>query len=319
MSNSSLICYTKISPNKTSPRRNAIKKITIHHMAGNLSVESCGEVFAPSSRQASSNYGIGTDGRIGMYVEEKDRAWTSSNADNDNQAVTIEVANDTLAPNWTVSEKAMVSLINLCVDICKRNGIDRLIYTGDKTGNLTMHKWFAATGCPGPYLESKFQYIADEVNKLLGSSSSDYEEKPKDEPIICIKAGDKVKVQSGATYYGGKTVPAWVAAKEWIVREVSGDRAVINKSVDGQNAINSPINTKYLTVIGGSASSDTFTPYLVRINTDVLNVRKGPSTDTAITCTVKRNEVFTIVGEQSGWGKLKSGAGWIKLSYAVRK
>ena len=122
MSNSSLISYTKISPNRTSPRKKPIRKITIHHMAGNLTVEQCGAVFAPTSRKASSNYGIGTDGRIGMYVEEKDRAWTSSSPNNDNQAVTIEVANNALGPNWTVSDKAMASLIDLCVDICKRNG-----------------------------------------------------------------------------------------------------------------------------------------------------------------------------------------------------
>lgn len=169
MSNSPLVNYVKISPNKTSPRNNKIKKITIHHMAGNLSVETCGNVFAPTSRQASSNYGIGSDGRVGMYVEEKDRAWTSSNADNDNQAVTIEVANNGGAPNWPVSDKAMEKLIELCVDICERNGIEKLNFTGDKNGNLTMHKYFAATACPGPYLESKFQYIADEVNKRLGT------------------------------------------------------------------------------------------------------------------------------------------------------
>lgn len=172
MSNSKLVCYTKISPNKTSPRRNTIKKITIHHMAGNLSIETCGNVFAPSSRQASSNYGIGTDGRIGMYVEEKDRAWTSSSPDNDNQAVTIEVANDQIGGNWHVSDKAMESLINLCVDICQRNGIKSLNFTGNKNGNLTMHKYFASTACPGPYLESKFPYIAQEVNKRLSGSSS---------------------------------------------------------------------------------------------------------------------------------------------------
>ena len=172
MSNSPLICYTKLSPNMTSPRKSAIKKITIHHMAGNMSIESCGNSFALSSRQASSNYGIGTDGRIGLYVEEKNRAWTSSNADNDNQAITIEVANDQIGGQWHVSDKAMSALIDLCVDICKRNGIARLNYTGDKSGNLTMHKWFASTLCPGPYLESKFPYIAEQVNKKLGVSTS---------------------------------------------------------------------------------------------------------------------------------------------------
>ena len=165
--NSSLVCYTRISPNKSVNRNHAIDTITIHCMAGNLSIESCGNLFASPSRQASSNYGIGSDGRIAMYVEEKDRAWSSSNSANDHRAVTIEVANDEIGGKWHVSDKALAKLIDLCVDICKRNGIKKLNFTGDKTGNLTMHKWFANTDCPGPYLESKFPYIADEVNKRL--------------------------------------------------------------------------------------------------------------------------------------------------------
>lgn len=167
MSNSKLVNYTKISPN-SSARTAKIDKITIHHMAGNLSVEACANCFATTSRQASSNYGVGTDGRIGLYVDESRRAWTSSNRDNDNRAVTIEVANDVNGGNWHVSDKALAATIDLCVDICQRNGIKKLNFTGDKTGNLTMHKWFANTLCPGPYLESKFPYIADEVNKRLG-------------------------------------------------------------------------------------------------------------------------------------------------------
>ncbi len=172
MSNSSLVNYVAISPNSNF-RNNKIKKITIHHMAGNLSIETCGRIFANAKRQASSNYGIGSDGRIGMYVEEKNRAWTSSSPSNDNQAITIEVANDGGAStNWHVSDKAIESLINLCIDICKRNGIDSLNYTGDSSGNLTRHNMFANTTCPGPYLQSKFPYIASEVNKRLSSSSS---------------------------------------------------------------------------------------------------------------------------------------------------
>lgn len=170
MSNSNLVDYTKISPNSTNPRKDTIRKITIHHMAGNLSVETCGNVFAPSSRQASSNYGIDSNGRVGMYVEEKNRAWTSSSPANDNQAVTIEVANDRTGGDWHVSDTALAKLIDLCVDICRRNGIAKLNFTGDASGNLTMHKWFAATACPGAYLESKFPYIAAEVNKRLGAA-----------------------------------------------------------------------------------------------------------------------------------------------------
>lgn len=190
MSNSPLVNYTKISPNSSNPRRDKIKKITIHHMAGNLTVETCGNVFAPTSRKASSNYGIGTDGRVGMYVEEKNRAWTSSSAANDNQAVTIEVANDQIGGDWHVSDTALNKLIELCVDICKRNGIEKLIYTGDATGNLTRHNMFAATNCPGAYLQSKFPYIASEVNKRLGATA----------PVQTPNVDSKVlyRVQTGA-------------------------------------------------------------------------------------------------------------------------
>lgn len=172
MSNSKLICYTRLSPNCNKPRSRKIDTITIHHMAGNLTVEQCGEVFAPVSRQASSNYGIGSDGRIALYVDEENRSWCSSSAENDHRAVTIEVANDGGEPDWHVSDKALASLINLCVDICRRNGIKKLNYTGDKSGNLTMHKWFAATGCPGPYLSGKFPYIANEVNKRIDGTDT---------------------------------------------------------------------------------------------------------------------------------------------------
>ena len=171
MSNSKLVDYTKISPN-SSARTAKISKITLHHMAGNLSVEACGKVFETTERQASSNYGVGTDGRIGLYVDESRRAWTSSNRDNDNIAVTIEVANDGGSPNWHVSDKALEATIALCVDICQRNGIKKLNFTGDKSGNLTMHKWFTNTLCPGPYLESKFPYIAEEVNRRLSTAQN---------------------------------------------------------------------------------------------------------------------------------------------------
>ena len=170
MSNSKLATYTKLSPNCNAPRNHKIDKITIHHMAGNGSIEACGEIFANVARRASSNYGIGSDGRIGLYVDEANRPWTSSNYENDHRAVTIEVANDGGAPNWHVSDKALAATIDLCVDICRRNGIKQLNFTGDATGNLTMHKYFAATSCPGPYLESKFPYIAKEVNRRLGTA-----------------------------------------------------------------------------------------------------------------------------------------------------
>lgn len=174
MSNSSLVSYTRLSPNCTKMSNKVNKKITIHHMAGNLSVETCGSVFC-GSRQASANYGIGSDGRIGLYVNECDRSWASCSKANDSQAVTIEVANNSGAPNWTVSDKAYASLINLCEDICRRNGIKSLNFTGDATGNLTMHSYFAATACPGPYLKARFKNIATEVNNRLKGAATKIE------------------------------------------------------------------------------------------------------------------------------------------------
>lgn len=177
--NSSLVNYTKLSPNK-STRTHIIDTITIHCMAGNLTVETCGNIFAKSNKKASSNYGIGTDGRIAMYVEEKNRSWCSSNALNDNRAITIEVANDGGAPNWHVSSKAMESLIKLCADVCKRNGIKQLVWSTNKSDrinhkngcNMTVHRDFYPKSCPGNYLYNNHGYIANEVNKLLSNSSS---------------------------------------------------------------------------------------------------------------------------------------------------
>lgn len=178
MSNSPLVNYTKISPNKSSPRNHKIDTVTIHCVVGQCSVETLGNVFAPTSRQASSNYGIGYDGRIGMYVEEKDRSWCSSNAANDNRAITIEVASDTKEP-YAVNAKAYAALIDLLVDICKRNGIKELVWSTNKADrvnhkngcNMTVHRDYANKSCPGTYLYERHAQIASEVNKRLGSTN----------------------------------------------------------------------------------------------------------------------------------------------------
>lgn len=178
MSNSPLVSYTKISPNKSSPRNHKIDTVTIHCVVGQCSVETLGNVFAPTSRQASSNYGVGVDGRIGMYVEEKDRSWCSSNAANDNRAITIEVASDTKEP-YAVNAKAYAALIDLLVDICKRNGIKELVWSTNKADrvnhkngcNMTVHRDYANKSCPGTYLYERHAQIASEVNKRLGSTN----------------------------------------------------------------------------------------------------------------------------------------------------
>ena len=166
--NSPLTDYVYLSPNADFPRAEEIKKITIHHMAEDLDLERLGLVFGNRDRQASANYAIGTDGRVALYVEEDNRAWTSSSRENDHQAVTIEVANDEIGGDWHVSDTAYEMLIELCVDICRRNGIQELVYTGDAEGNLTIHKFFNEdTECPGPYLESRMPDIAREVTERL--------------------------------------------------------------------------------------------------------------------------------------------------------
>lgn len=153
--------------NYTQGRRGyKICKITVHHMAGVLSAEQCGKIFQASGRQASANYGIGNDGKIACYVEEENRAWTSSNAENDCQAITIEVSNSSTGGNWPVSAAAWKSLVNLCVDICKRYGF-KLTYDGTRKGSLTRHNMFANTNCPGEYLQSKFPQLVQEVNARL--------------------------------------------------------------------------------------------------------------------------------------------------------
>ena len=177
MVKSSLAKVVVESPNRSSPRMSKIDTITIHCMAGNLSVESCGALFAKSSRKASSNYGIGSDGRIACYVGEEDRSWCSSNRANDNRAITIEVANDGGADTgWHVSDKAYKSLISLLVDICRRNNITKLVWSNNKNDrvnhkngcNMTVHRDFANKSCPGDYLYSLQSKIANEVNSLLG-------------------------------------------------------------------------------------------------------------------------------------------------------
>ena len=137
MSNSPLVVYTKLSPNHSGKRTKKIDTITIHCMAGNCSVETCGNLFANSARQASSNYGIGTDGRIALYVDEANRSWCTSSNANDQRAVTIEVANNGGAPDWPVSAKAYAALLDLVTDICKRNGIKRLVWSPSKNARVT--------------------------------------------------------------------------------------------------------------------------------------------------------------------------------------
>ena len=171
---SDLATYVNLSPNHSGRRRHKVDTLTPHYMGGDCTIETCAAIFKPTSRQASSNYGIGSDGRIGVYVEEENRAWTSSSSANDNRAITFECAN---LADGSLTNACWNSLVNLCADICRRYGFKGAYYDGTtKYANvpdgymlLTMHKWFGSTDCPGPWLSKQFHRLADEINELLGS------------------------------------------------------------------------------------------------------------------------------------------------------
>lgn len=180
--NSSLVSYTKLSPNHSGQRTHSIDRITPHCVVGQCSVETLGSIFYPTSRQASCQYGIGSDGRIGMYVEEKNRSWCSSSNANDQRAITIECASDTTEP-YAMNNKVYDALIKLCVDICKRNGKKKLIWLGDKDKTLnynpksdemiiTVHRWFANKSCPGNWLYARLGDLATKVTAQLAGTTT---------------------------------------------------------------------------------------------------------------------------------------------------
>lgn len=179
MSNSSLVNYTKLSPNHSGKRTHTIDRITPHCVVGQVSVERLGSIFAPASRKASCNYGIGSDGRVGLYCDEGNRSWCSSSNANDQRAVTIECASDTTHP-YAFKEVVYNKLIDLCVDICKRNGKNTLIWINNKNKALnytpksnemliTVHRWFDNKACPGDWLMNRMNDLVTKVNAKLST------------------------------------------------------------------------------------------------------------------------------------------------------
>lgn len=302
--NSKLVNYTRISPNRSVNRNHKIDTISIHCVVGQCSVETLGSIFASTSKEASSNYGIGYDGRIGLYVEEKDRSWCTSSASNDNRAITIEVASDTYHP-YRVNNTAYKSLIKLLVDICKRNGIKKLVWSTNKSErmnhlngcNMTVHRDYANKSCPGDYLYNLHGQIAKEVNAQLGSGTSSTTTKKTLYRVR--KTWKDVKSQKGAFY------------------DLSNAKKCADKN-KGYSVFDENGKAVYTSKATNSTSS-----FKVQISISDLNIRKGPGTNYAATGKFTGKGVFTIVetkqgtGSAKGWGKLKSGAGWIALDYAI--
>lgn len=244
--NSGLVSYTKYSPNNSGLRTHSIDRITPHCVVGQCSVETLGDIFKSESAEASSNYGIGYDGKVGMYVDEKNRSWCSSSSENDQRAVTIECASDSTHP-YAFNDAVYNKLIDLCVDICKRNGKNKLIWFGDKSKTLnytpasnemilTVHRWFANKACPGDWMYLRMGDLASKVTAKLGSTNNN---------------------QNGSKY--------------------------------------PPV------------------PFTVNAIIDDLNIRTSPEIANNVTGKFTGKGKFTIVEVKNGWGRLKSGAGWIYL------
>ena len=257
MSNSPLVKYTQLSPNNSGKRKYPLTRITIHCIVGQASMQSLCNLFSKPERQASSNYGVCTDG-ICLIVDETNRSWCSSSSDNDNRAITIEVASDTTHP-YAVRDDVYNNLIDLVCDICKRNGKSKLIWFGDKEKTLsyepaenemvlTVHRWFANKSCPGEYLYNKHNEIVQKVNERLGECemSCPYWKDGKCTKDETIKKGDLVSITGDKYYDGKKSIPGWVKNQKWYVYSISGDRVVINENEKKTNKIMSPVNIKDL-------------------------------------------------------------------------
>ena len=232
--------YPAYAGNYSGPEaRKNITAITIHHMAGVLSAKNCGAIFQRPGRNGSSHYGIGVDGEIAWYVDENCVAWTNSNWPSNQCSVTIENSNSSTGGDWPVSDATLSSLIKLVADIAKRNGLGKLVVGK----NLTKHNDFAPTNCPGPYLEARMQYIADEANKINGETPVP----PAPTPTPTgIKVGDKVTLKNWVDYTG---TPLRQTRDFYYVSEINGDRAVLRAdSMDG--VVYCAANTNNLKKVG---------------------------------------------------------------------
>ena len=313
--NSSMVAYTKLSPNNSGQRTHSIDRITPHCVVGQCTAEGLGDWFAKTSTQASSNYGIDKDGRVGMYVEEKNRSWCSSSNANDQRAITIECASDTTEP-YAFKDVVYQTLIKLCVDICKRNGKNKLLWLGDKDKTLsyepksgemilTVHRWFANKSCPGNWMYARMGDLAEKVTAALGGNAD--------------STTNTQTTQTSVLYRVRKT---WADSKS----QKGAFKILENaKKCADANPGYSVFDVNGVNIYTTNTTSDTTAavPFLVKVSISDLNIRKGPGTDYDRTQFIPVG-VYTIVevksgkGSTAGWGRLKSGAGWISLDFCTR-
>ena len=312
--NSLLVEYVKLSPNHSGQRTMPIDRISPHCVVGQCTAEGLGDWFSKTSTQASSNYGIDKDGRVGLYVEEKNRSWCTSSNANDQRAVTIECASDTSDPYW-MNDKVYAKLIELCTDICRRNGKKKLIWFADKDETLnyqprademiiTVHRWFADKSCPGNWLYVRLGDLASKVTAKLGGGTA----------------------PSQKNYYRVRKTWADAASQLGAYTILENAKQMVDKN-PGYAVFdwNGKVVYKAGGSVGaGSGMTNADCPFLVKVSVPDLNIRKGAWTDTVKTGKYTGIGCFTIMevksgkGSDSGWGRLKSGAGWISLDYCEK-
>lgn len=335
MSKSSLVDCTLLSPNNSGKRTHKIDRITPHCVVGQLGAESIGHCFDSKNRKASCNYGIGKDGRVCLVVDEDNRSWCTSSSSNDQRAITIECASDTKSP-YAFTDDCYNKLIDLTVDICKRYDKTKLVWISNKEKALaykpkdnelqiTVHRWFANKSCPGDWLMSRMNDYADKVNSRLKSGAKHNTNKSKEKKEHKVNSNGLVDdsvitLKDGATYWDGKDIPDWITKSTLYYRGKSSKGIIFSTLKTGditgivkESAVKE-LNINYNINSGTNKKSG----YKVKVTSDALKYRKGPGTKYGVNGVITDKGVYVIVKESNGWGKLKSGAGWISLKYTKR-
>lgn len=334
MSNSNLVNCTVKSPNHSGARTHSIDRITPHCVVGQLSAESIGGCFTSSGRGASCNYGIGTDGRVVLCVDESNRSWCSSSSDNDQRAVTIECASDKSDP-YAMADAVYEKLIALCVDICRRNGKTKLIWFGDKNKSLnydpksnemvlTVHRWFANKSCPGDWLYSRLGDVANRVTtQLSGSSSGGTSSGSENHKTGMYKVNVRdlnIRKGPGTNY---ETNGMITDRGMYTITEIQNGHWGKLKSGAGWISVRTPYCTYEREVDSVGTTEKPVVKFSVQVDAPDLYIRKGPGTNYGNNGFCPKG-IYTIVevergtGSDAGWGKLKSGIGWISLDHVNR-
>ena len=344
MSNSSLVNCTVLSPNYNTGRKHAIDRITPHCIVGQMTAEDMGGYFKKKTTAASCNYGVDKDGRVLLCVEEANRSWCSSSSDNDNRAVTIEVASEKTEP-YAFNAAAYNKLVDLCTDVCKRNGKNKLIWIEDKTAALayqpaanemllTVHRWFKNKACPGAWMFARMGDLASTVTTRLGGSSK-YPAVPFEVAVLITdlrirKTPSTNGETNGVTGKGSFTIAEisgdWGRLKSgagWIFLgnpsyvyiggHVASAQPVVSVPIVNQPVAPAPAPVAPAPV--PVAPAPVAFSKVVKVTVPALHIREGAGANYKAVGTIRDKGSYTITEIKNGWGKLKSGKGWIYLEY----